>query len=416
MEDQIQINLLETHTQRSTMSGPLEGYKVVDLTQVVSGPLATMLLADQGAEVIKIEPTTGLGDVTRLPSFDKGGIGAFYLNNNRRKKSLSIDLSEEAGKQIVLDLCTNADVFVQNFRPGAIERLGLSYMDIQKVNPDIIYISISGFGPTGPYSDRPVLDPVIQGVCGVISRQLNPQVPFPDLIRNLFADKSTALTVAQATTAALLARERGNGGQLVEIPMVDACMYFFWPDAMMDLTLTDDDANGGVLLSTVYNLTECSDGKIVYFAATDAQRAGVCEAVGHPEWAEDERFSSMQALAANPQNFILLGGMLAEAFLEMTCVEVITALIEADVPAGPVLTGEEAVVDPQVLHNETLVEWQHPDAGTVRQPRPAARFSGTPTDLNFSGAHRGQHNVEVLLGLGYSEQQVEELKTNGTIG
>ena len=272
------------------MSGPLEGYKIVDLTQVVSGPFATMLLADQGAEVIKVEPTTGLGDLTRLPSFDKGGIGAFYLNNNRKKKSLSIDLSNDDGKKIVLDLCAEADVFIQNFRPGAIERLGLSYEEIQKVNPDIVYVSISGFGPDGPYSDRPVLDPVIQGVCGVISRQLNPQIPFPDLIRNLYADKSTALTVAQATTAALLAKEKGNGGQLVEIPMVDACMYFFWPDAMMDLTLTDEDANGGILLSTVYNLTECSDGKVVYFAASDAQRAGVCEAVGHPEWAEDERF------------------------------------------------------------------------------------------------------------------------------
>lgn len=398
------------------MAGPLQGYKVIDLTQVVSGPLATMLLADQGAEVIKIEPTTGLGDLTRLPSFDKGGMGAFYLNNNRRKKSLSIDLSGEDGRQIVLDLCADADVFIQNFRPGAIERLGLGYDKIKEINPNIVYVSISGFGPTGPYSDRPVLDPVIQGVCGVISRQLNPQVPFPDLIRNLYADKSTALTVAQATTAALLAKERGNGGQLVEIPMVDACMYFFWPDAMMDLTLTDEDANGGVLLSTVYNLTECSDGKIVYFAASDAQRAGVCQAVGHPEWAEDERFSSMQALAANPQNFILLGQMLAEAFLEMTCEEVIAALIEADVPAGPVLSGEEAVADPQVIHNETLVEWQHPDAGTVRQPRPAARFSETPTDLNFSGAHRGQHNTEILGNLGYSSEQIESLQESGVIG
>jgi len=398
------------------MAGPLQGYKVIDLTQVVSGPLATMLLADQGAEVIKIEPTTGLGDLTRLPSFDKGGMGAFYLNNNRRKKSLSIDLSGEDGRQIVLDLCADADVFIHNFRPGAIERLGLGYDKIKEINPDIVYVSISGFGPTGPYSDRPVLDPVIQGVCGVISRQLNPQVPFPDLIRNLYADKSTALTVAQATTAALLAKERGNGGQLVEIPMVDACMYFFWPDAMMDLTLTDEDANGGVLLSTVYNLTECTDGKIVYFAASDAQRAGVCQAVGHPEWAEDERFSSMQALAANPQNFILLGEMLAEAFLEMTCEEVIAALIEADVPAGPVLSGEEAVADPQVIHNETLVEWQHPDAGTVRQPRPAARFSKTPTDLNFSGAHRGQHNAEILGNLGYSSEQIETLQGSGVIG
>ena len=231
------------------MTGPLDGFKILDLTQVVSGPLATMLLADQGADVLKVEPVDGLGDMTRLPSFDKGGIGAFYMNNNRGKNSLSLDLSKEEGVEIIRELAKSTDVFVQNFRPGAIERMGLGYEQLSAINPNLIYVSISGFGPTGPYSNRPVLDPVIQGICGVISRQLNPQIPFPDLVRNLYADKSTALTVAQATTAALLARERTGVGQHVEIPMVDACMYFFWPDGMMDLTMVDDDANGGILLS-----------------------------------------------------------------------------------------------------------------------------------------------------------------------
>ncbi|MEM7288096.1 MAG: CoA transferase, partial [Actinomycetota bacterium] len=194
------------------MPGPMDGVKVVDMTQVVSGPLATMLLADQGADVIKVEPTAGLGDLTRLPAFDKGGIGAFYINNNRGKRSLSVDLTGDEGTRIVLDLCRQADVFIQNFRPGAIERLGLGYEEVKAVNPDIVYVSISGFGPTGPYSDRPVLDPVIQALCAVVDRQVNPEIPFPDLIRNLFADKSTALTVSQAVAAALFARERGAGG------------------------------------------------------------------------------------------------------------------------------------------------------------------------------------------------------------
>ena len=180
--------------------------------------------------------------------------------------------------------------------------------------------------------------------------------------------------------------------------------------------MVDDDANGGILLSSVYNLTECSDGKIVYFAASDKQRAGVCAAVGHPEWGEDERFSSMAALAANPENFVLLGEMLAGAFLEMNCEEAIEALIEADVPSGPVLTGEEAIVDPQVLHNGTLVEWEHPDAGIVRQPKPAARFSVTTVDPKYSAAHRGQHNEETLQALGYSEELISELKEKGVVG
>lgn len=399
------------------MPGPLDGYKVLDMTQVVSGPLATMLLADQGAEVIKVEPTAGLGDLTRLPAFDKGGMGAFFINNNRGKRCLSVDLGGEEGTKLILDLCAETDVFVQNFRPGAIDRLGLSYDDVSAVNPDIIYISISGFGPTGPYADRPVLDPVIQGICGVIDRQLNPQIPFPDLIRNLYADKSTALTVAQAITAALLARERGHGGQLVEIPMVDACMYFFWPDGMMDLTMVDEDANNkGIRLSSVYNLTECSDAKIVYFAASDKHRAGVCTAVGKPELAEDERFASITALAQKPENFVLLGEMLADGFLKMTAAEAIAALIAADVPAGPVLTGEEAIVDPQVVHNETLIEWQHPDAGAVRAPRPAARFAKTPATLAANAAHRGQHNDEILTELGRDADEIIALRARGVVG
>ncbi|MGI9621738.1 MAG: CaiB/BaiF CoA transferase family protein [Acidimicrobiales bacterium] len=398
------------------MPGPLEGYKVVDLSQVVSGPLATMIMADQGAEVVKVEPTAGLGDLTRLPSFDKGGISAFYLNNNRGKRSLAVDLSVSEGQQLVLDLAAGADVFVQNFRPGAIERLGLGYEDIKKVNPDVVYVSISGFGPTGPYSSRPVWDPVIQGICGVIDRQLNPEVPFPDLIRNLYADKSTALTTVQAITAALLARERGHGGQLVEVPMLDACMYFFWPDGMMDLTLTDEDANhAGIRLAQVYNLTECSDGKIVYFAASDAQRKGVSIAVSHPEWAEDPRFATMAALAAEPQNFVVLGELLADAFRELTCEEAIAALVAADVPCGPVLTAEEAIVDEQVVHNQTLVEWQHPDGGTVRQPRPAARFEKTPAEVAANGAHRGQHSDEILAELGRSDEEIERLREAGVV-
>lgn len=398
------------------MPGPLDGYKVLDLSQVVSGPLATMLLADQGAAVVKVEPTVGMGDLTRLPSFDKGGISAFYLNNNRGKRSLSVDLTGEEGREIVRKLAVEADVFVQNFRPGAIERLGLGYDDIVALNPDIVYVSISGYGPTGPYAGRPVLDPVIQAVTGVIARQVNPQIPFPDLIRNLYADKSTALTVAQAVTAALLAKERGHGGQFLEVPMIDACLYFFWPDGMMDHTLTDDDANGGIPLASIYNLTETADGKIVYFAASDKQRAGVCAAVGHPEWGEDERFASMAALAAKPENFVLLGEMLADAFRELESEAVLARLVEEDVPAGPVLSSEEVLTDAQIVHNESLVEWQHPDAGTVRQPRPAARFSKTPASVAASGAQRGQHNDEILAELGMDDAAIAALREAGVIG
>jgi len=398
------------------MSGPLAGYKVIDLSQVVSGPLATMLMADQGAEVIKVEPTVGLGDLTRAPAFQKNGLSALFLNNNRGKRSLSVDLTSDEGRRIVLDLCRTADVVVQNFRPGAVERLGIGYDDVAAINPNVIYVSISGYGPDGPYADRPVFDPVIQAKCGIVARQVNPEIPFPDLVRNIIADKSTSLTVAQAVTAALLARERGQGGQHVQVAMIDACMYFYWPDGMMDHTLMDADAGPGILLSEVYGLTETADGKIVYFAGNDKQRAAVFAALGHPEWGDDERFASTAALTANPENFAILGQMIADAFLQLDTETVLERLVEHDVPAGPVLSATEVITDAQILHNGTLVEWDHPLAGRIRQPRPAARFSVTPAAARTSAALRGQHNDEILHELGFTSADIAGLRESGVIG
>ncbi len=396
------------------MPGPLSGYKVVDMSQVVSGPLATMLLADQGAEVVKVEPLTGNGDVTRLMAYAKGGLPAFYINNNRGKRSLALDLTTDDGREIVLDLMAAADVVVQNFRPGAVERLGIGYDDVRARRADIVYCSISGFGPDGPYSHRPVLDPVIQGLSGVISRQVNPEIPFPDLVRNLYADKSTALTAAQAITAALLVRERTGAGQHVQVPMLDACLYFFWPDGMMDKTLVDDDASPGFLLSTVYNLTDASDGKFVYFVASDTMRHALYDAVGHPEWKDDPRFCNMMAMT-NPANFQSLGALLAEAFAAMTVADVLARLQAHQVPCGPILTADEMLADPQVLHNESIVQWQHPLAGTVQQPRPAARFSETPAAVAASASLRGAATDAVLAELGRSAEQIAALRAAGVV-
>ena len=396
------------------MSGPLEGIRVVDLTQVVSGPLATMLLADQGAEVVKVEPSGIGGDVTRLPSFAKGGISALFVNNNRGKRSLAVDLTNDEGRQIIIDLVAKADVFIQNFRPGAIERLGLGYEELKAVNPELIYCSISGFGPDGPYADRPVLDPVIQGLTSMVSRQLNPQIPFPDLVRNLVADKSTAFTSAQAITAALFSRERTGQGQYLQIPMLDSCLYFFWVDGMMDLTMMDEDVSPGLRLSQVYSITNTADGQLVYFAATDKQRFGLLRALGRGELCEDERFSSLVAIS-NPENFSALGEIVAKEFEKITNEEIIPKLIEHEVPCGPILEGEETIEDPQVLHNEVLRIWEHQEAGKIRQPVPAARFSETPAEMRETAALLGQHNDEILEELNRDKETIERLRTEGVI-
>ena len=399
------------------MPGPFDGIRVLDLSQVVSGPLATMLLADQGAEVTKIEPIPGTGtlDSTRLPVFMKGGISALYVNNNRGKRAITLDVRQDEGRAIALELAAEADVFVQNFRPGAIERLGLGYDDVRAVNPKVVYVSISGYGPSGPYAQRPVYDPIIQGLSGMVSRQTNPEIPIPDLVRNLVADKTTALTAAQAISAALFHRERTGEGQHVEIPMIDSFLYFFWPDGMMDGTLLDEDASGGFILAEIYSLTPTADGRIIYFTASDAQRLNLFRALGHAEWGEDPRFATIAA-STTPENAEKLGAMINNAFLEMTSEEAMTRLLENDVPCGVILDPAQVPEDAQILHNGTLETWTHPEAGAIRQPRPAARFSASPAAIRPSASPLGADNDAVLSELGRSSAEIARLRERGVLG
>lgn len=395
------------------MPGPLHGYRIVDLSQIVSGPMATMLLSDQGADVVKVEPVDGQ-DVLRRPTFARGGFSAFFLNNNRGKRSLAVDLHRPEGRQVILDLAATADVFVQNFRPGVCDRMGIGYEDLRAVNPDLVYVSISGFGPTGPYADRPILDPVIQGLTGMVAYQVNPEIPFPDLVRNIVSDKSTALTVAQAVTAALLARERGAGGQHVEVPMIDATLFFFWSDAMVDLTMVGDGVTPGLTLAEVYRLTECLDGKLVYFAASTAHIHGVSTAVGHPEWCEDPRWC-LEGFTEDPQNLLDYGKMTADAFASMSVADALAGLADGDVPSGPILEKAEVLNDPQVRHNESIVTWEHPEAGTIRQARPGARFSGTPAEMRLHASAKGFDTDEILAGIGRNAEEVRALRADGTV-
>ena len=396
------------------MPGPLEGIKVVDVSAVVSGPLATMMLADQGADVVTVEPL-GMGDTLRLPNFLRGGLTAFFANTNRGKRSLAIDLAEPRGLEVVLQLARDADVFVQNWRPGAADRLGLGEADLREVNPDLIYCSVSGYGPTGPYSQRRVYDPIIQGLSGHTAAQINPEVPIRDLVRNIVADKASAYTAAQAITAALFARERGVGGQHIEVPMLDASLAFFWTDGMMAHTFAGEDPPPGRSLYDVYRLWETADGHIMYFAATDSEWRGLFRALGHPEWMEDERFASFQA-RNRPENLETLGTLIMNAIRSLSTKEVIEKMAAEDVPVGPVLTFDELFDDPQIRHNEAILELEHPTAGRFRQARPAARFQKTPQDphRHLPPLH-GEHTDEILAAAGYTSSEIAELRKDGII-
>jgi len=221
--------------------GPLDGYRVIDLTTMVSGPFATMMLGDQGADVVKVEPPRG-GDHVRTGGDRVGGLATQFINTNRNKRSIAVDLKHPQGREVLLRLAAEADVFIQNFRPGVVERLGVDEPAVRAVNSRIVYVSINGFGETGPYSHKRVYDPIIQAASGLASVQGGGDDQRPRLIRTILPDKLTAVTAAQATTAALLARERTGEGQHVRLAMLDAVVAFLWASDMGGQTLVDRPA------------------------------------------------------------------------------------------------------------------------------------------------------------------------------
>lgn len=396
------------------MPGHLDGYTVLDLSAVVSGPLCGMLLGDQGADVIKIEPP-GIGDVTRVGGFGAGDIGAMFMSCNRGKRSVCLDLSTPEGVQVLHRLAAKADVLLQNFRPGAVDRMGIGPEAIHAVNPDLIYVSISGFGPTGPYSQWRVYDPIVQAISGVVSVQRSMDIPIPDLVRTIIADKSTALTAAQAVTGALLARERGHArGQHIEIPMLDSLLYFLWPDNFNGETFAEDERIGN-LLHDVYRLQHTADGHLVYFLVSDSEWRGVCHALNHPEWWDDDpRFNDI-AVRGKPETIMELGALLDGEFRSWKTEDILPRLLEHDVPAAPINELTDVFTDPQVVHNESIQDWQHPLTGLTRSAKPAARFSETPADPTYAADSLGQSTRQVLTEFGFDTDELAALAEAGAV-
>ena len=389
------------------MPGPLAGIRVLDLTSVVSGPLATMFLADQGAEVIKVEPLGG--DITRQSRQSvsaSGEFSALFVSTNRGKRSLSIDLKRPEAAAIMRKLIRRADVLVQNFRPGTTERLGLGEPALRAENPRLIYVSISGVGERGPYAKKRVYDPIIQGLSGFADLQADPETRRPRMIRTIVADKTTAIFAAQAVTAALFAREQTGEGQHIRLAMLDTMIAYLWPEAMTQYTVVGREATTADPTARPELIFETADGYITVGTISDSEWRGFCAASERSGLAEDSRFSTPAGRAANATERILL---MAEIIKEHPTAEWMQRLDANDVPSAPVLRRSEVITNEQVVARELIEEFDHSDIGRIRQPKPAARFDRTPAEIRGPAPRIGEHSAVILAELGLEPAEIERL-------
>ncbi len=391
------------------MAGALSGFRIIDFTQVISGPLATRILADQGADVIKVEPPAG--DILRHMGGIKG-LAPTFTTTNRSKRSIVLDLKQPAGLDALRRLVADADVFIQNSRPGAAERMGIGADALRALNPRLVYVSISGFGETGPYRHKRVYDPLIQGMSTLTEIQGGPGER-PRLVRVIVPDKVTALTAAQSITAALLARERTGEGQHVRLSMLDAVLAFVWPEGMAYHTFVSPDLKRPTQVARRDLVYETQSGYVVVSTVSLAEWQGFCRAAERLDWLEDPRFSNTAGLVMNAKERL---DLMAEVLATRTTEHWLDVLDREDVPCAPVLTRENVHTHPQVIENGIIVEDLHPIAGLVRQARPAERMDGTPSEITRPAPTLGQHTDEVLAEAGYDAASIEALRSAGVLG
>jgi crotonobetainyl-CoA:carnitine CoA-transferase CaiB-like acyl-CoA transferase len=391
--------------------GPLDGIRIVDLTSMLSGPWATMILADQGADVIKVEEPR-LGDHTRAYGNRRNGLSASFLNLNRNKRSIAIDLKTAQGVDILMRLCKTADVLVQNFRPGVVERLGIGEAAIRVVAPHIVYVSINGFGENGPYAHKPVYDPIVQAFSGLTTVQAGADDRRPRLIRTVLPDKLTAVTAAQAIAAALVGRLRTGEGQHVRLAMLDAVLAFLWASDMGAQTYVGERVSQRTAASFIDLIYETADGFMTVAVMTNKEWAALTRALERPQWLEDARFRTP---ALRDQNIDARLEMTQDELKTRTTEEWLERLEAAGVPCAPVLTREQVIAHPQVVASGILIESEHPTAGRLRQTRAAARFEA-PMRVRRGAPRLGEHSQEILRELGLAEEAIAALRRDRIIG
>ncbi len=394
-------------TNQMNDDAPLAGIRVLELGQMIAVPAATHILAGYGAEVIKVEDT-GAGDGLRHFGSQKNGMSGWFVNANWGKRSIALDIKSAAGQQVLWQLIETADVFVEGFRSGVMERLGFSYDAVAARQPGIVYCSSSGFGPTGPYAEQPVYDPLIQGLSGWAGIQL--QEGKPTLVRAMVADKVGAYTNAQAIMAALIKRARTGNGSHVQVNMLEANLAFVWSDVMMDCTLLDDDVQHLPNVLGIYRLYTCQDGQVAIAPGADRHWQSMCEALA-PEAYEDERFHTFAGRGAHNSEWMDTIDRMVSAYPVATVVERLRA---AEVPVAPVMNPHDVAADPHIQATGMLIESDHPVTGRVRHPRPAGHFLGSEAPLR-PAPRQGEQSREILAELGYAQEEINALLDNKNI-
>lgn len=394
------------------MEKALAGVRVLDLTRVLAGPYASMILGDLGADIVKIENTQG-GDDSRSFGPFVNGESVYFISLNRNKKSLSLNLKSDEGKAIFLQLVKEADVVLENFRPGTMEKLGLGYDELEKVNPGLVYAATSGFGHTGPYSQKAAYDLIVQGMGGIMSLTGDPEGP-PTRVGASVGDITSGLFTTIGILAALNKRKETGLGQKVDVSMLD-CQVAILENAIARYAVsgTSPKPTGNRHPSiTPFSVFKAMDGYVVVAAGNDTLWQKWCYTVGRDDLAQDPRFKTN---GNRTDNWDALEPLMSEVMSQKGVEDWLTILEEAGIPASPINDVAKVVEHPQVVARDMIVHQEHPVAGSIMMPGIPIKLSKNPGSIDTPAPTLGEHNEAILKGLGYTNEDLVRLQEAGVI-